>query len=79
MYWASGGLVGRVIAVPIFFTTDAEKSVDVLDDPEINEEAGFEVFDPDTGLVVAAQPKKFGIVTFTPAQSWVLNEMASEK
>lgn len=73
---ASGGLVGKVTAVPIFCTTDAENS-EVLDCPEAVDEGNFAVLDPEAGVVVGAQPKKFGIVTLTPAQSWELNATAS--
>ena len=76
---ASGGLVGKVTAVPIFCTNDAENSVEALDGPEIVDEGDFDDLAPETELVVAAQPMKLGIVTLTPAQSWVLNETASEE
>lgn len=69
MNWASGGLAGTVTAVPIFCTIDAENSEEVLDGPEVVDEGSFDALDPETELVVAAQPKKLGIVTLTPAQS----------
>lgn len=76
---ASGGLVGKVTAVPIFCTIDTENSVEALDGPEVVAEGNFDDLAPETELVVAAQPMKLGIVTLTPAQSWELNETASGK
>lgn len=66
---ASGGLVGRVTAVPIFCNIDAENAEEVLDGPEVVEEGNFDALVPEAPLVVAAQPMKLGIVTLTPAQS----------
>ena len=79
MNCANGGLVGRVTAVPIFCTNEAENSVAVLDCFESVDEGDFEALDPDAAVAVAAQPKKFGIVTLTPAQRLELNATASEK
>lgn len=67
---ATGGLVGRVTAVPIFCNIDAENAAEVLDGPEVVDEGNFDALaPPETAPVVTAQPMKLGMVTLTPAQS----------
>ena len=65
---ATGGLAGRVTALPIFCSSDAENA-EVLGGPEVVDEGDLDALVPETALVVAAQPMKLGIVTLAPAQS----------
>jgi hypothetical protein len=77
--WASGGLVGRVTAVPILWTIDTDNPTAVVDCLAVNGEDNLEDLDPEADLVVVAQAVKSGMEILTPAQSCELNEIASKK